>query len=681
MQFLYPGFLFGLFALSIPIIIHLFNFRRYKKIYFTNVRFLTDLQQEQKSRNKLRHLLLLFIRLLALACIVMAFAHPFFPKKNKMQNPGKKYVSIYIDNSFSMNSVNAEGELLQQAKKHANEIVSGYKEGDGFNLITNDFELKHQHWVNKTDFLKYVNEVSSSPAFRNLSDVEGRMKENFRKAETGNKEEYFISDFQENMADFDKIKQDSNIHLNFVPLEATSHNNVYIDSVWFESPLWQQNQKNTLYVKVVNSSNEKITDHTLNLSINGKAKALSNFTIPEQGSAIVSMIYTITDTGINKGIVTLDDYPITFDNQFYFTYNVTKTVPVLVISGGSANANINAAFGQEKSFSLTNVSSGNIDYSTFEKYDFIILNELPEISTGLAGSLKTYMEKTGNVLVLPSSKDINLESYNNFLALSSSDRFDNVVTSTIGVAAIDKQNQFFTNVYEDMPRNVAMPQVTKYYKIQKTKSGKDRELLSLSNGDPFLSMAPEGRGYLFVSSIPFVDDWSNYNHHWLFLPALYKMSFFHNKEEPLYYIIDKDNVVNVPSITEDEKKIYSLSKDNNEFIPNQKMLEGTLQLFIEGMIHTDGYYQLKDNQKDKASIQQHIYAFNYDRKESMMKFLPVSDIKDRAKEIDASILNSGNVSLKKQVKELEAGINVWKWFIWGALVFLLGETLITRFWK
>jgi hypothetical protein len=681
MQFLYPSFLFALFALAIPVIIHLFNFRRYKKIYFTNVRFLTDLQQEQKSRNRLRHLLLLLLRMLAIASIVIAFAHPFVPQKNKLLNPGKKYVSVYIDNSFSMNNVGTVGELLQTAKKHASEIASGYKEGDGYNLVTNDFELKHQHWVNRADFVKLVNDVNISPAFRNVSEVAERMKENFRKAETGTREAYLISDFQQNMADLDKLKPDSSVHFNFVPLEASTRNNVYVDSVWFDAPLWQLNQKNTLFVKVVNSGSEKISDHTLNMSINGKAKALANFSIPEQGSAIVPLVYTVTDEGANKGVVSLDDYPIVFDNQFYFTYNVTRTLPVLIISGAGSGNTANIAFSQEKSFELTNVLDGNVDYSALDKYNFIILNELQEISNGLAGNLKTYMQKSGNVLVVPPAKDVNLESYGNFLSTCSAERLDGANTTAVGVAGLDKENPFFKSVYEDLPRNVTMPLVMKYYKTQKTANSKTRGLLNLSNGDPMLTMVPQGKGYLFVSAIPYNNDWSNYSHSWLFLPALYKMAFFHNKEEPLSYTIDRDNVVNVPSMTGDEKKVFSLVKDNSEFIPNQKMLEGSLQLFVEGLIHTAGYYTLKDNQKNVQMQKQYVYAYNYNRRESVMKFLQGSDMKDRVSALDATVINPGKVSLKKQVSELESGINLWKWFIWSALVFLLCETIVTRFWK
>ncbi|MBS1623579.1 MAG: BatA domain-containing protein, partial [Bacteroidetes bacterium] len=102
MQFLYPSFLFALAALAIPVIIHLFNFRRFKTVYFSNVSFLKEVKEETTSRSRVKHLLVLAARMLAVAFLVLAFAQPFIPKKNTNIASGKKYVSVYVDNSFSM---------------------------------------------------------------------------------------------------------------------------------------------------------------------------------------------------------------------------------------------------------------------------------------------------------------------------------------------------------------------------------------------------------------------------------------------------------------------------------------------------------------------------------------------------------------------------------------------------
>src|SRR6056297_3586351 len=116
MQFLVPVFLTALAALAIPIIIHLFHFRRFKKVYFTNVRFLREVKEETSSRSRLRNILVLLARLLALAALVLAFAQPYLKQSGNVQK-GSKAVSIFIDNSFSMDALSQDVPLLDKAKQ------------------------------------------------------------------------------------------------------------------------------------------------------------------------------------------------------------------------------------------------------------------------------------------------------------------------------------------------------------------------------------------------------------------------------------------------------------------------------------------------------------------------------------------------------------------------------------
>ncbi|RZJ85947.1 MAG: hypothetical protein EOO20_19310, partial [Chryseobacterium sp.] len=153
MNFLYPGFLFALLAVAIPVIIHLFNFRKYKQVYFSNVQFLTEAKAESASGEKLKNLLILCARILAVVFLVFAFARPYF-KNDSTVDPGlATVVSVFLDNSFSMQRVNKEGNLLDDAKRRAREIVKGYPVSTRYLLTTNDFEGRHQRMVQKEDFL------------------------------------------------------------------------------------------------------------------------------------------------------------------------------------------------------------------------------------------------------------------------------------------------------------------------------------------------------------------------------------------------------------------------------------------------------------------------------------------------------------------------------------------------
>ena len=112
MKFLYPQFLYALALVAIPIIIHLFNFRKFRTVYFSNVQFLKSVKEKTKSQSQLKHLLILLSRILAITALVLAFAQPYIPVDDSSQQAKKHAISIYIDNSFSMDAENEQGRLL-----------------------------------------------------------------------------------------------------------------------------------------------------------------------------------------------------------------------------------------------------------------------------------------------------------------------------------------------------------------------------------------------------------------------------------------------------------------------------------------------------------------------------------------------------------------------------------------
>ncbi|HRA72359.1 MAG TPA: BatA domain-containing protein, partial [Flavobacterium sp.] len=132
MQFKHPEILYFLFLLVIPILVHLFQLRRFKKEYFTNVRFLKKLSIQTRKSSKIKKWLLLATRLLLLTFIIIAFAQPFFKAKDTKNSNNEMY--IVLDNSFSMQAKGQKGELL---KRTVQELLENTPENQTFSLITN----------------------------------------------------------------------------------------------------------------------------------------------------------------------------------------------------------------------------------------------------------------------------------------------------------------------------------------------------------------------------------------------------------------------------------------------------------------------------------------------------------------------------------------------------------------
>ncbi|MDH3651455.1 MAG: BatA domain-containing protein, partial [Saprospiraceae bacterium] len=191
MQFLYPIFLSALALLAIPIIIHLFYFRRYKKVLFTNVRFLKEIKEESSIRSRLKNLLILLCRLLAVFFLVLGFAQPFIRKDANIKK-GKKAVSIFVDNSYSMASLSADAPLLDEAKRKAEEIVNAYDLEDEFQIISHNMNARQQRLIGREQALSLIEEIELTPEVNPLSKVHQRQTQLLDQVNHDNKILYYI---------------------------------------------------------------------------------------------------------------------------------------------------------------------------------------------------------------------------------------------------------------------------------------------------------------------------------------------------------------------------------------------------------------------------------------------------------------------------------------------------------
>ena len=384
MEFVNPGILYGLFAVSIPVIIHLFNFRRFRKVYFTNVAFIKELKQETQKQSRLKHLLVLLMRMLAIAAIVIAFARPYIPVgDNLLQQQETNSISIYVDNSFSLQAESEKGTVLDAAREKAIEIASVYKSSDRFQLLTNDFEGRHQRFVSKEEFIDLVEEISISPVVKNLEDVVVRQEDLLKQEPSKVNSAFIISDFQKGF--FTEMQGTPDTSLNFFlfPLQSINTDNLYIDSCWFESPVQKVNQNVKLRTRIVNSSRNNYEKFPVKLSINGLQKALASFDVGPEQSVIVDLPFTNTQTGIQQGLIEISDYPISFDDKFYFSYSVRSIINVLSINSNGENIFLKSLFFNDSLVSFQNVNEGMLNYSTLQENDLVILNELGSFSSGL----------------------------------------------------------------------------------------------------------------------------------------------------------------------------------------------------------------------------------------------------------------------------------------------------------
>ncbi len=678
MEFINPGFLFGLFALAIPVIIHLFNFRRFKKVYFTNVKFIEELKQETQKQSRLMHLLILLMRMLAIAAFVLAFAQPFFPVENSNRDvASKSKVSIYVDNSFSMQAESGKGTLLDEAKEKALEVASAYKSSDLFQLLTNDFEGRHQRVVSKDEFINLVEDVQISPVVRTFEEVLTRQEEVFADNLKGEKINYFISDFQKSSLGELQTSEDSSVFHYLIPLKAVNANNLYIDSCWFQSPVQQIGQHVKLKARIKNSSDTDYEKIPVKLEINGTQKALASLDVARNSSTEVELPFTNNDSGIQEAVISISDFPISFDDEFYFSWYVAPVIKVLCINQGSENVFIGAVLRNDSAFSLQNVSVSRINYSSFPQYQFIILNELTNISSGLEAEIKNFVEDGGNILVLPGDLP-DFENYKSFLNSMQCNYYSVEDTNNTIISYINLEHPLYEDVFDEIPENIDLPVVFKRFVMTRQTRSRQEVLLQLQDGSTFLNVQYVGAGKVYLSAVPLKSNFSNFPRHAIFVPTLYKMAVSSVLTNKLYFVIGEKEIINVrqASLTGDEVLTIKQASSNFEFIPGQLRVNGHVDLNMHGQITYAGNYLLERGENAHRAL-----SFNYNRNESEMVFYSADELKEIIEGSDMKslyVLDATGKLFSKTVSELSQGVRLWRWFVIFALIFLAVEVLLLR---
>ncbi len=681
MNFLFPTFLIGLLAIAIPIIIHLFNFRKYKKVYFTNVQFLKELKQESDSKSKLKEWLILTCRILTIACLVIAFAQPFIVGKNKLVQ-GNKAISVFIDNSFSMDNTNKKGTLLENAKQHATEIINSFNATDTYQLLTNNFEGKHQRFLSKEEFLEQLNEVKITSATRNINEILKRQQNFLQNNNSKNKYVFVLSDFQKINSLLNKNSIDTTIAINFVPIQSTQTNNVFVDSVWFKNPAQQFNTQQQINASIVNKSNKAIENGTLKLIINGKQVSLASFNISSNSKQTVSISFLVKEKEVNNCSLKIEDYPITYDDEFYFTFNAKTIINALVINGNDTKtaSNFKSLLQKDSLFNYYQNTEASIDYSLFIKTNLIILNELTALSSGLTTELKKFTLSGGSVIIFPNQK-IDNPSYNTAFTILQLPQIINLDTTNTKIKNINFEQGLYEGVFEKTDERMDMPKIMAHYVFKNTTNSNLQKVIQLQNNNSFLSEHQLGSGKIYLFATPSSAQATSFLKHALFVPTIIKIAILSIKPTPIYYSTSSNQAIIVSAQQNfSEKPLHLINLDKSiDVIPEHRLTDNGTTLFTQNQITQAGYYLITDNTTPIKNT-----AFNFDRKESDMNFLSNNDLQKQLDETglkNITIVDAKHNTIRTQIQNGNDEKKLWKLFLILALVFLLTEILIIRILK
>lgn len=683
MAFLYPNFLWALLLLIVPIIIHLFYFRRFKTIYFTNVRHLRAIKKESQYKNRLKHLLVLLSRMLFIAAAVLAFAQPYIPDDEIGQMAGaEKHISIYVDNSFSMLNKSESGSLIEEAVSRAKAVMNGYGDRDKFQILTNDFEGRHQRFYTKEEAEKILDEVLETPIIRDFNSIYKRQQDAFSNTNAEVKHAFIVSDFQASTMQLERAEEpDTLINYAFVPIASGSEDNIYVDSVWFESPIFQLGKSQKINITVQNLGAEDLEDVPVTLEINGAQKGIANIQLKAGEKTTTGINYTVSDTGWNKGVVSVEDYPVTFDNSYYFSFPVQAAYEVLHVYQNRPNRFLRVLFDEETYFQTDYRAVDDVNYGRLNQYDFLVLDEPESLSSGAIAAYGDYVENGGNLLIIPPQADAPRHLNELLSRLQAAPYAEKKDQLDFRLKELDTDLPFFYDVLEEVAEKINMPKVLKYYQIESQNRRLEQQLFALENGSSILSHYPYQSGHVFVSTIAFQEEWTGLMRHALFLPAVYKMAMYGGGMGNIAFTIGDESVIEVMLPETFTDPILRLAQGENNIIPPQNKAGSKMKIYPDEVIHEAGFYELKGGSEGNKGDFTEVFAFNYNRAESDLAAYSKEDLAKNAEFLNTRIMDVAGEKLSAEVSAVFEMTTLWRLFLSLALLFLIVEVLLIRLLK
>ena len=670
MEFQNPKILYFLFAIGIPIIIHLFNLKKERTVYFSNIKFLKEIKHEEGAKRTLKQLLILLTRVLTITSIVLAFSNPYIPDNQK--NHLQKDTAIYIDNSFSMNQISNKGRLLDIAKEKSLEIIENYPDNHDFFIITNSFNRQENISMTKNEARNYVLSIKTSPIIRTTAEI--IKKQN---ALSKNSDIYILSDLQKNSTDTNALSQINEKSSIFIlPTLTDKIDNVSIDSCWIDGHINHIKRRVKINVKLTNHSQNKVHNIDVNLKINDRIKTSNILSIKAKNDTIISLTFLLDNNKrINSGSIHINDGKISFDNTLFFSITLEKKINVSQIYESIDNKYINTLFSKEENFNYNKIKISNIIYSDLKEKDLLIINEINSFNDGFNNFISDYLKDGGSIAIIP-IRDANIKNYNNLLTIINCEEINGKSLIPSRISNLNTNHDIFKNTFKvkKLNKNLDLPNINYSYSLRGNLDIIKEKILSMETGEPFLNhyKNKDGNIYLFTSPISIKNN--DLYKHPLFVTIFFNMSINSVNTPELYYTIGTNNMIDIPKNRIDNQEIFKLKSDDTDIMMRYVDTKNNRSLKTS-LIYSAGNYKLTQKNEIINNI-----AFNYNRDESNIDSYSVMTLRELIRKNPGINVWETNTSyIKQKINNKET--NLYWLCILFSIIFISIEIILIKIFK
>ncbi len=690
MNFLNPLVLIGLIAATIPLILHLLNLRKLKRIEFSTLQFLKELKKQQIKRLKLKQIILLILRTLIIICLVMAFSRPIVESELPVfEAYAKSSAVIILDNSVSMDINEERGNRLSLAKLAVIQLIDMLSDGSEIGIIS----MANPEYSNSTSLMqdytylkKQISEIKISSKRGNLANSLKTANAFLASASNVNKEVFIISDMQDNifkLTEDDSVKFDKmNAKIYAVQIGKANSNskNISVDSLDITSKIMRENTPVNINVVLKNHSETDADGTVLSLFFNNKRVAQRTVDIPSNQSRTVIISAIPNETGSIIGEVEIDGDALDQDNKRFFSLLIPDKISVLVV--GAQNNNLQAFFNGISS--IQNViqtefaDEQRADASDLSQYDVLILNDGVYPQSQLE-KLEKYIESGGFCYIFANSKSrkMQFQEFIRKIGYGKINERTNPTMSAIEFSNVDKLHPLLDGVFKgttDSKKPIETPLLKKYNTVQ---SG--YAIISFPSG-AFLAEANYGKGKTLYCSTGLDDEWGNYALSGLFPTLLYRGIVYLSNSETIQkaYCVDDQILVRLGNGIVNQDMVKVLDPDNFEAY-YKNMHYGSDAIIELKNIDKCGSYAILDN----ANKVEALVSVNLNPNESNISS---EGRREKVSTMNQWFTDNSKITYIEDSKDLTSeivkerlGTELWKIFALLALLFAIAEMIVSRY--
>ena len=688
MTFLNPAILFGLLAASIPIIIHLLNLRKLKKIDFSTLQFLKELQKNKIRKIKLKQWLLLALRVLIILCTVTAFARPTLVgvSVGGTTSTAKTTAIFILDDTFSMSVIDQEGSYFNQAKESMKNILTQFEEGDEFGLVLVSHQPDEIEMTsNMTKFKEEVNTTAISFASNKLNNAIIKAAQVISDAKNFNKEIYLFTDFQKGrLASEDEITDlkeqlGEQVRLYYFNYSGKEVSNFGIDDLKINTQIFEKDKPIKFDATIKNYSDRAKDNLVVSLFINGERLAQQSLNLNPGESKTANLEATAKTFGYNEALVEIEEDDLLEDNKRFTSFYIPEKIPVLILADNLSDTKLVEAalksVSEQGYFDLTVKKTEQISGTQLNNFQVMII-----VSSNFMNAkekLNQFLSSGKGVIIFPSS-ETNAAGFNNSLSaigLTSAGSFVKTERGqSIRFNEIDFNHPVFENIFiDEKKKQVESPDFYSYYKINS--AGKGKGIISLENESSFLSEYSIYSGKILLFSSSPVFSWSDFPVKSIFAPLIAKSVMYLSSKNisDVDYLAGETIYVNVSDRTLPQIKI--IRSDNREDFIN--MDEAQRSDFVSyTSTFTAGNYKFFSGENLLSTI-----SVNTDPAESVTEYLSESEFDEYLEKIN---FNGRHIRIDKSenpaqmILQARFGSELWRYFVLIVILLALVEMTIAR---